>query len=88
MLRDENGVMKVITDNGLVLLISSVEYRIPAFSVNRGFDEQWKGPGKDQGILQIQKDLVVEYMYTLYITYMYIYRYVVVRLFIDTKQIS
>ena len=51
MLRHEGGVMKVITDNGLSLLISSVEYRISAVSVNRGFDEQWKGPDKDQGIL-------------------------------------
>ena len=50
--------------------------RIPAVSVNRGFDEQWKGPGKVQGILADTEgsySWIYVYVYIIHIYILYIY---------------
>ena len=42
MLRNKVGLKKMISDNGLVSLIPSVEVGIPAVPVNMGFKESGK----------------------------------------------
>jgi hypothetical protein len=62
MLRSKDGIKKMITNKGLVLLIPSVEYRecqrIPTDPVNVGFDGSvQKVQAKDLGSLKRRKDL-------------------------------